>query len=958
MYLQNPSPSTTNRNFNIGGNLDATNTSSLDADDNLNRQQVLVAGNFSVTSGTFTLGKVRLRVSGTTTIDATIGFSSTRGVKTFIGAVTVNASGTWDNSQATEDFFFRDDLTVNGTWNGCPASGVCQLQFQNTPVGGSIISGSTTIDTTDITVDSGDEVVNNGTVLLDGDITGSGTFTNGTTGTLTLTENGTYSVSTLDLDNSGNTVIYDGSLDEVIDIGPFHHLQVNMDASTNTCDINGTSVTVNGDLTITQGIVNLASANTLGVGGNVNIAADGELRMNQASAVLNVTGNVTVTSGEYDHDLGDTNITGDISLSGSGALFTIDGGASTTIDANDLTVSGGALTLTDGTLTLSGNYNLSGGTNDINEGTLNFAGMTVSSGATITVESPSITSTGTITLDNGTFTIDGSLGSYSFGSLDVNTNGNWNVTTSIDPSFSGDLSNDGTFTWCSNNNCDYTFSSTSGSISGGNQIILSDLVFSGSASYTNTNTAGLDVTQRVSGSSATFINGTNGYLIYRGNNVNTAANFELATFTTSATGNTVEIGGTTNQALPTSSGDYHNVIVNNTGSSTSVRLGGDITIANQLTLTSNNLTLITNNLTMGEAATITGGSSSSYIRISNTGVLRQSFSSTGASLNFPIGDNDYSPITAFTINSGTFAAGAYVEMTLTDALHPNRNTSNTPNGDDTGTNVSVQISRYWELSASGITNVDYDVSYQYIDDDVTQPSQEADMVGAIYRFSTVFGVNDWGHVGTVNASTNTVSFTGLDAFGDLYAMDNNLNRLPVELLYFRAEPGQGLVKLQWATTLEENNDFFTIERSGNLEAGFEPIGYMAGAGDSEDQLNYEFVDTRPLAGRSFYRLKQTDFNGTFEYSELVTAFLNQSAVGNGLNASPNPVNRGGVLRISEGALQSLHLLNAQGRVVAIWKSQPGVNLSEVRIATHWQPGAYLLMGLTTSGPVYQRLLIQ
>ena len=53
LYLQNPSPSTTNRNFNIGGNLDATNTSSLDADDNLNRQQVLVAGNFSVTSGTY-----------------------------------------------------------------------------------------------------------------------------------------------------------------------------------------------------------------------------------------------------------------------------------------------------------------------------------------------------------------------------------------------------------------------------------------------------------------------------------------------------------------------------------------------------------------------------------------------------------------------------------------------------------------------------------------------------------------------------------------------------------------------------------------------------------------------------------------------------------------------------------------------------------------------------------------
>jgi hypothetical protein len=76
------------------------------------------------------------------------------------------------------------------------------------------------------------------------------------------------------------------------------------------------------------------------------------------------------------------------------------------------------------------------------------------------------------------------------------------------------------------------------------------------------------------------------------------------------------------------------------------------------------------------------------------------------------------------------------------------------------------------------------------------------------------------------------------------------------------------VVLEWATGSEINNDFFTIERSLDVEHA-EIIGYLDGAGNSTQTLWYSFVDQNPLPGISYYRLKQTDFDGKFEYFDWV-----------------------------------------------------------------------------------------
>jgi hypothetical protein len=92
--------------------------------------------------------------------------------------------------------------------------------------------------------------------------------------------------------------------------------------------------------------------------------------------------------------------------------------------------------------------------------------------------------------------------------------------------------------------------------------------------------------------------------------------------------------------------------------------------------------------------------------------------------------------------------------------------------------------------------------------------------------------------------------------------------LPVGLLSFTAVINGKDVDLKWETATEVNNDFFTVERSPDaLEFGF--VDKVKGAGNSTQPLGYFTKDNQPLPGVSYYRLKQTDFDGHFKYSNVV-----------------------------------------------------------------------------------------
>lgn len=116
--------------------------------------------------------------------------------------------------------------------------------------------------------------------------------------------------------------------------------------------------------------------------------------------------------------------------------------------------------------------------------------------------------------------------------------------------------------------------------------------------------------------------------------------------------------------------------------------------------------------------------------------------------------------------------------------------------------------------------------------------------------------------------------------------------VPVELTSFNAVADGNNVILSWKTSTETNNKGFEVQRSGvgSQSQEWMDIGFVSGKGTTTEEQNYSFTDKEVPAGEYTYRLKQTDFNGTFSYSDEVTIQV-QSVYTYFLDQNyPNPFN--------------------------------------------------------------------
>lgn len=92
--------------------------------------------------------------------------------------------------------------------------------------------------------------------------------------------------------------------------------------------------------------------------------------------------------------------------------------------------------------------------------------------------------------------------------------------------------------------------------------------------------------------------------------------------------------------------------------------------------------------------------------------------------------------------------------------------------------------------------------------------------------------------------------------------------LPIELLSFHAKHLDNHVVLDWSVAREFNNNYYTVERSANA-IEWEVVGVQKGAGSSNGSINYEMLDYSFKNGINYYRLKQTDYNGNYTYSDIL-----------------------------------------------------------------------------------------
>jgi hypothetical protein len=117
---------------------------------------------------------------------------------------------------------------------------------------------------------------------------------------------------------------------------------------------------------------------------------------------------------------------------------------------------------------------------------------------------------------------------------------------------------------------------------------------------------------------------------------------------------------------------------------------------------------------------------------------------------------------------------------------------------------------------------------------------------------------------------------------------NLISALPIELVDFSALlKNDRTVELAWQTASEKDNDYFTIERSIDGE-NWAAIQEIDGAGNSTTMLNYVTTDLVSEKGIFYYRLKQTDFDGAFTYSDIRAVVVNQST--SEMSVFPNPTN--------------------------------------------------------------------
>ena len=197
------------------------------------------------------------------------------------------------------------------------------------------------------------------------------------------------------------------------------------------------------------------------------------------------------------------------------------------------------------------------------------------------------------------------------------------------------------------------------------------------------------------------------------------------------------------------------------------------------------------------------------------------------------------------------------------------------------------------------------------------------------------GTTDWDTANFANMNINTTDnyiegdYTGSYSPFTLGSKSSSNNPLPITLIEFSAIVDGLGVKLNWTTSTEINNDYFTIERSSNgVDFEGHVLSTIDGAGNSTINKHYQIYDENPLSGTSYYRLKQTDFDGNFEYFAPVTVTFNSGEIGL-ITIRTNPFYNTATIRFNaeKNDMTTLMIYNAFGQMIMgeLLKTHEGIN---------------------------------
>lgn len=188
--------------------------------------------------------------------------------------------------------------------------------------------------------------------------------------------------------------------------------------------------------------------------------------------------------------------------------------------------------------------------------------------------------------------------------------------------------------------------------------------------------------------------------------------------------------------------------------------------------------------------------------------------------------------------------------------------------------------------------------------------------------------------------------------------------LPIELLSFSALKNGKSVLLQWVTGSEINNDYFTVEKSVD-GVRWEIVGSVDGAGNSSSTKSYSLSDNSQISGKVYYRLKQTDYDEKYVYSDIRQIERRANDDENkGFVIFPNPL-FGNQFYINmpfseEEQEVFVTLFNSQGQKVysKMVVQNEGSTITTITLSTKLKAGIYMLVGLSDYDEFRKRLIIQ
>ncbi len=217
----------------------------------------------------------------------------------------------------------------------------------------------------------------------------------------------------------------------------------------------------------------------------------------------------------------------------------------------------------------------------------------------------------------------------------------------------------------------------------------------------------------------------------------------------------------------------------------------------------------------------------------------------------------------------------------------------------------------------------------------------------------------------LSSNSMTLVYRGDQDTDNVVELYSNSLILPVELTSFKAKATRDGNLLTWQTASEFNNEGFEIQWAAGSDKviNWQTLDFLNGAGTSFEKQFYSFLHENPSSGLNYYRLKQIDYDGLFEYSEIVSLDLLNSGDALSLWVAPNPVNNGAFTLylpenqtgLEENAEIPIQLYDSVGRL----SYSTMISENETRIEVEDLPnGLYFLYFKLFEQPIVEKMLIK